>query len=215
MMVLRLVHQPVQLGDHPVGVDRRRVVLELAAPIRPARPRAARRSGPERPGARSARRTCRGRPSPAISAVRVSWASPIRPYCAGTSLLRSVGSSVAWMIVLPVGMPTPKPVRAKLQPMPRMTSASARKRLDRPRIGPPAAAQRQRVIFREGALALDGGGHRDVPGFGQRLQLVPGLGVVHALAGVDHRPLRRPPAPWPPRPPTAGSGPLRALKLGA
>ncbi len=33
------------------------------------------------------------------------------------------------MIVLPAGMPTPKPVRAKLQPMPRMTSASARKRL--------------------------------------------------------------------------------------
>ena len=33
------------------------------------------------------------------------------------------------MIVLPAGMPTPKPVSAKLQPTPRMTSASARKRL--------------------------------------------------------------------------------------
>ena len=31
------------------------------------------------------------------------------------------------MIVLPAGMPTPKPVSAKLQPIPRITSASARK----------------------------------------------------------------------------------------
>ncbi len=31
------------------------------------------------------------------------------------------------MIVLPRGMPTPKPVSAKLQPTPRMTSASSRK----------------------------------------------------------------------------------------
>ena len=41
------------------------------------------------------------------------------------------------MMVLPLGMGTPKPVRAKLQPMPRMTSASLRnaftgRGLDRP-----------------------------------------------------------------------------------
>ena len=61
------------------------------------------------------------------SAASVNWASPIRPYWAGTSLLRSMGSRVAWMMVLPRGMGTPKPVNVKLQPMPRITSASARK----------------------------------------------------------------------------------------
>ena len=134
---------------------------------------------------------CRARPSPALSAVRVSRASPIRPCWAATSLFRSIGSRVAWMIVLPVGIPTPKPVSAKLQPMPRMTSASARKRFTGRGFARPPLPERQRVILREGALALDRGGHRDVPGLGQALQLRPGPRVVHALARVDHRVLGR------------------------
>ena len=52
-----------------------------------------------------------------------------------------------------------------------------------------AGAERQRMVLRERALALQAGGDRNLEQLGQLLQLVPGLRVVHALAGVDHRPL--------------------------
>ncbi len=51
---------------------------------------------------------------------------------------------------------------------------------------PPARAERQRVALRERALALEAGGHRALEQLGELAELRPGLGVVHALARVDH-----------------------------
>ena len=47
-------------------------------------------------------------------------------------------------------------------------------------------AEGQRMVFGEGRLAGQCRRHRDLKQLGQVLQLVPGLGVVHALPGVDH-----------------------------
>ena len=57
------------------------------------------------------------------------------------------------------------------------------------RVGAPARAQRQRMGLVEAALALEAGADRDGQKLGQFLQLGIGLGPVHALAGIDHRPL--------------------------
>ena len=171
-----LVDQAVQLGDHPVRVDRRGVVRPAWAPIRPARPRAA-RAICDRDVLPGCRRSDLSRPSIAwLSAVRVSRASPIRRVLRRHVLVQvhRVEGRVDDRLAR-LACRTPKPVSAKLQPTPRMTSASARKRLTGPGVRPPAAAERQRVILGEGALALDRGGDRDVPGLGQGLQLGPGL----------------------------------------
>ena len=47
-------------------------------------------------------------------------------------------------------------------------------------------AQRQRMIFREGALPLERGHDRNLQELGELEQLRGGVGVHHALAGVDH-----------------------------
>ena len=56
-------------------------------------------------------------------------------------------------------------------------------------IGQTARPQRQRVDLGKGAFAFNAGGHRNVPGFGEGSQLLPGFRIVHALARVDHRAL--------------------------
>ncbi len=53
----------------------------------------------------------------------------------------------------------------------------------------PARTQGQGMGLVEGALALQAGADRRGQELGQALQLAIGLGPVHALAGVDHRPL--------------------------
>ena len=52
---------------------------------------------------------------------------------------------------------------------------------------PRSAAQGQVVGFREGALAQQGGHDWYLKQLGQLNQLIGGLGVEHALAGVNHR----------------------------
>ena len=52
-----------------------------------------------------------------------------------------------------------------------------------------AGAERQRMRLRERRFAAEAGGDGDGEPFGQPLQLRPGLRVMHALAGIDHRPL--------------------------
>ena len=52
--------------------------------------------------------------------------------------------------------------------------------------GAAAGAERERVRLGEGALALQRGGDRRLEQLGQLPELVPGPGVVDALAGVDH-----------------------------
>ena len=59
----------------------------------------------------------------------------------------------------------------------------------RPWHGPAARPERQRVILREGALALEARGHGRGEQLGQRPQLGPRLGVVDALTGVEDRAL--------------------------
>ena len=61
--------------------------------------------------------------------------------------------------------------------------------MHRPGLAGTADTQRQRVILREGALALQGGQHRDLQKLGQLQQLVGSLGVEYALAGHNHRAL--------------------------
>ena len=55
--------------------------------------------------------------------------------------------------------------------------------------GAAAGAERERVRFGEGALALQRGGDGRFEQLGQLAQLIPGAGVVDALPGVDHRAL--------------------------
>jgi hypothetical protein len=50
-------------------------------------------------------------------------------------------------------------------------------------------SERQRMRLREGRLAAKTGANRYGEPFGQLLQLGPGPGVMHALAGIDHGPL--------------------------
>jgi hypothetical protein len=45
------------------------------------------------------------------------------------------------------------------------------------------------MVLRERALAFEAGGHRRLEQLGELLERAPGLRIVHALAGVDHRPL--------------------------
>ncbi len=62
-------------------------------------------------------------------------------------------------------------------------------RAHRLRDGEAAGAERQRMRLGEGALALEAGGDGDREQLGQLLELGPGFRPVHALAGVDDRPL--------------------------
>ena len=75
--------------------------------------------------------------------------------------------------------------------MPKITSASFEEVRAPARDGAAAGAERQRMVLREGALALEAGrqtGHRQQ--LGQRLAAAAQASrVVHALAGIDHRPL--------------------------
>ena len=57
------------------------------------------------------------------------------------------------------------------------------------RDGEAARAERQRMRLGKGALAAEAGRHRNGQQLGQLLELAPGLGPMHARAGVDHRPL--------------------------
>ncbi len=56
--------------------------------------------------------------------------------------------------------------------------------------GDAAGAQRQRMRFIEGALALEAGGDRRFEQLGHGLQFIPGPGVVHTLPRIDQRHLR-------------------------
>jgi hypothetical protein len=55
------------------------------------------------------------------------------------------------------------------------------------RIDDAAGAERKRVILREDALAVDRGHHRSLEQVGESEQLGAGLGVKHALAGIEER----------------------------
>jgi len=50
-------------------------------------------------------------------------------------------------------------------------------------------AQRQRMRFGKRALALQAGGDRNGEQFGELLELAPRFRPMHALAGIEHRPL--------------------------
>ena len=65
----------------------------------------------------------------------------------------------------------------------------AHEHVERTRHGPAARPERQRVVLREGALALEAGRDGRAEQLGQRPELGPGLGVVDALAGVEDRAL--------------------------
>ena len=118
------------------------------------------------------------------------------------------------MIVLPGGMPHAEAGEREAAADAEDHVGVGEEALDRPRIGPPAAAERQRMVLGEGALALDGGGDRDVPGLGQRPAARP-RPWRSARPGRRRSPgARRRPAPGRPRRPRRGSGPLRAVKLG-
>ena len=80
--------------------------------------------------------------SSASSASSTRAASPTSPISARTSLLRWSGSRVAWMIRLPGGIFAANGLSVKLQPMPTMTSAAARKRATAARHG---AGRRRRA----------------------------------------------------------------------
>ena len=57
------------------------------------------------------------------------------------------------------------------------------------RHGEAAGAERERMVLGKRALARQAGADRDRQQFGQPLQLVPGLRPMHALPGIEHRPL--------------------------
>ena len=59
----------------------------------------------------------------------------------------------------------------------------------RARHGEAAGAERQRMRLGERRFAAEAGGDGNGEPFGEPLQLRPRLGVMHALAGIDHRPL--------------------------
>ncbi len=60
----------------------------------------------------------------------------------------------------------------------------------RTRNGETARTERQRVRLGKGALAFQAGANGNGKQLGQRLEFVPGLRPMHALAGVEHGPLR-------------------------
>jgi hypothetical protein len=83
----------------------------------------------------------------------------------------------------------PKFVSVNEQPMPMIRSAFCDEVMHRLRHRVAARAQRQRMVLRERALAAKAGGDRGAQQFGEFAKLRPGLGPVHAGAGIDHRPL--------------------------
>ena len=74
--------------------------------------------------------------------------------------------------------------------MPNTTSASRRKCSTGRLMTPLPVPEGKRMVLGEGALALQRGHDRRLQQLGQLQQLVRGLGVQHALAGVDHRAAR-------------------------
>ena len=117
------------------------------------------------------------------------------------------------MIVLPGGMPIPKPVSAKLQPTPRITSALCRKCCTGCGIGPPPEPS-DSGWFSGNALLPS---RLVVTGMLQRsarsLSSAQASRVVHALAGVDHRAPRAAASAAALRT-SAGSGPHCAAQTG-
>ncbi len=59
----------------------------------------------------------------------------------------------------------------------------------RARHGEPAGAERQGMRFGKRRFAAEAGGDGNCEPLGEAFQLRPCLGVMHALAGIDHRPL--------------------------
>ena len=94
------------------------------------------------------------------------------------------------MIVLPLGMVTPKLVEVKLQPMPKMTSHFWRKSCTVLGMARPHDPSESGWFSGKALLPPEAGGHRRLQQLGERTELGPGLSVVHTLAGVDDRPLR-------------------------
>ena len=75
--------------------------------------------------------------------------------------------------------------------MPKITSASSRNWRTAFGTDRPPEPERQRVRLGERALPLEAGRDRALEELGERPEAFPGLGVVHALTGVDDRALRR------------------------
>src|SRR5882762_5283113 len=81
------------------------------------------------------------------------------------------------MMVLPFGMAMPNEVSVNEQPTPKITSASARNfGTARGTARPPEPSDSGCVSGNDETLR-------------QPFELGPGLGVMHALAGINHRPL--------------------------
>ena len=127
------------------------------------------------------------------SASRVSPASPTAASSTGTSLLMSVGSSVAWAMLLPLGIAVRKARSGKAAADPKDQIGVLQKRMPEMLADADAAgAERQRMVLGKGALAsrsvvMTGASSSSA----ERLQLRPRLGVVDALAGDDDRALGR------------------------
>src|SRR5215471_1219700 len=85
------------------------------------------------------------------------------------------------MMVLPLGMAMPKEVSVKEQPTPKITSASARN------FGTARGTARPPEPSDSGCVSAEACGDRDRQPLGEPLELRPGLCIVHALAGIDHR----------------------------
>jgi len=112
-----------------------------------------------------------------------------RPIFASTSLLRWLGSIVEWMMVLPFGIAMPNEVSVNEQPIPKITSGLGEELWHRARHGEAAGASDSGCVS----------GNDDLPPrlvvtgncepFGEAFQLRPRFGVMHALAGINHRPL--------------------------
>ena len=124
------------------------------------------------------------------SACSVSLASPSITCCAGTSLLRSFASSVAWIMVLPFGICTPNPVSAKLHPIPKITSASWRKVWTVSGIArPPEPSDKGWVSGKAllpSRLVVTG-----IPQSSASCLLIPRFCIVHPLPCVNHWALGR------------------------
>ena len=73
--------------------------------------------------------------------------------------------------------------------MPKITSASPRNFGTARGTARPPEPSDSGCVSGKGRLAAKAGGDGDGEPLGQPLQLRPGLGVMHALAGIDHRPL--------------------------
>ncbi len=128
-------------------------------------------------------------PISSSSASSTSPASPTRPILASTSLLRWLGSSVEWMMVLPFGIAMPNDGFRERAADAEDHVGLGEEFRHRARHRKTARAERQRMRLGKGRLAAEARRDGDGEPFGQPFQLRPGLGVMHALAGIDHRTL--------------------------